>query len=75
MPAEPTVDAGARLREATGAGTVLGLSDGYVGYVETPEAVAEQRGEARRQYFGPALLARLTQAAQVAARAAGFDGR
>jgi neutral ceramidase len=66
------VDAGARLRAATGAGTVLGLSDGYVGYVETPEAVGEERGEARRQYFGPALLERLAQAARVAGKAAGF---
>ena len=72
VPGEPTVDAGARLREATGAGTVLGLADGYLGYVETPEAVAAERGEARRQYFGPSLLEQLSAGARAAAQAAGF---
>ncbi|MBF5045091.1 hypothetical protein FGE12_22000 [Aggregicoccus sp. 17bor-14] len=73
IPGEPTVAAGERLSGAAGPGTVvLGLGGGYVGYVETPEAVAGDRGEARRQYFGPALLERLGAGARLAGRAARF---
>ena len=72
VPGEPTVDAGARLVQRTGATGVLGLADGYVGYVEAPELVKDGRGESMRQYFGPALLERLTVAAELAAHTAGF---
>ncbi|MBZ4415175.1 neutral/alkaline non-lysosomal ceramidase N-terminal domain-containing protein [Myxococcus sp. RHSTA-1-4] len=72
VPGEPTVDAGAELVRRTGATGVLGLADGYVGYVETPGSVRDGRGEARRQYFGPALLERLAVAAELAAGTAGF---
>ncbi|MFY0525670.1 hypothetical protein ACN28I_21855 [Archangium gephyra] len=72
LPGEPTVDAGAALLRRTGATGVLGLVDGYVGYVETPERVQAGEGESRRQYFGPALLERLATGADEAARAAGF---
>ncbi|MGZ3459802.1 MAG: neutral/alkaline non-lysosomal ceramidase N-terminal domain-containing protein, partial [Archangium sp.] len=72
VPGEPTAGAGAVLVRGTGATGVLGLADGYVGYVETPELVASGGGEARRQYFGPALLERLGAGAELAARAAGF---
>jgi len=34
--------------------------------------VEGRRGEARRQYLGPALLERLSAGAQAAGRAAGF---
>jgi neutral ceramidase len=74
MPGEPSVGAGRRIAEATGARAVLGLADGYLGYVETPEAVEGERGEARRQYFAPSLLARLTAAAQAATAGAGPAG-
>ncbi|WP_375770862.1 hypothetical protein NR798_08175 [Archangium gephyra] len=72
VPGEPTVGAGALLVRRTGATGVLGLADGYVGYVETPERVEAGEGESRRQYFGPALLERLATGADEAARAAGF---
>jgi hypothetical protein len=73
VPGEPTVDAGAELVRRTGATGVLGLADGYVGYVEAPELVKDGRGESVRQYFGPALLEQLAVAAELAARTAGFS--
>jgi neutral ceramidase len=72
VPGEPTVGVGASLVRRTGATGVLGLADGYVGYVETPEKVQEGAGESRRQYFGPGLLERLGAGAELAARTAGF---
>ena len=72
MPGEPTVQAGSALAGRTGASGVLGLVDGYVGYVETPERVEAREGESRRQYFGPLLLERLGAGAELAAREAGF---
>ncbi|MCP3105350.1 neutral/alkaline non-lysosomal ceramidase N-terminal domain-containing protein [Myxococcus sp. K15C18031901] len=73
VPGEPTVDAGAELVRRTGASGVLGLVGGYVGYVESPALVREVRGESRRQYFGPGLLDRLGDAAELAASTAGFS--
>ncbi|MFB1479417.1 neutral/alkaline non-lysosomal ceramidase N-terminal domain-containing protein [Corallococcus sp. RDP092CA] len=73
IPGEPTVGAGRRLADASGASHVLGLANGYVGYVDTPEQVRAGQGESRRQYFGPALLERLDAAARVAAGAVGFS--
>jgi hypothetical protein len=72
LPGEPTVGAEAALVRRTGATGVLGLADGYVSYVETPDRVEADEGEAHRQYFGPTLLERLGAGAEVAARAAGF---
>lgn len=72
LPAEPSVGAGAVLTRRTGATGVLGLADGYLGYLETPERVKEGSGESRRQYFGPELLERLGEGARLAAEAAGF---
>jgi neutral ceramidase len=72
LPGEPTVAAGSALVRRTGATGVLGLADGYVGYVDTPEQVTARQGEARHQYFGPALLDRLGAGVEVAAQAAGF---
>jgi hypothetical protein len=72
FPSEPTVGAGLALVRRTGATGVLGLADGYVGYVDTPEQVRAGEGEARRQYFSPALLERLGAGAELAAQAAGF---
>jgi neutral ceramidase len=72
LPGEPTTGAGLELVRRTGATHVLGLSAGYLGYVETPVLVAQAAGESRRQYYGPALLERLGAGAQLAAEAAGF---
>lgn len=72
VPGEPSVAAGMELLQRTGATGVLSLADGYVGYVETAANVQGGLGEARRQYFGPALLERLSVAAEFVAGAAGF---
>ncbi|MBN9688156.1 MULTISPECIES: neutral/alkaline non-lysosomal ceramidase N-terminal domain-containing protein [unclassified Corallococcus] len=73
IPGEPTVDAGRALAGLTGATHVLGLANGYVGYLDTPEKVKAGQGESRRQYFGPVLLERLGTAARVASDSAGFS--
>ncbi|WP_224242152.1 hypothetical protein [Hyalangium gracile] len=72
VPGEPTMGAGLVLARRSGATRVLGLASDYLGYVETPELVAQAAGESKRQYYGPALLERLSGAAQVASAAAGF---
>jgi neutral ceramidase len=72
LPGEPTTGAGQVLAGRTGATGVLGLSGDYLGYMETPELVAQGAGESRRQYYGSSLLERLGAAAQLAAEAAGF---
>jgi hypothetical protein len=66
------VGAGAALLQRTGATGVLGLSGGYLGYVDTQAQVEGHAGESLRQYFGPVLLERLGAGAQLAAEAAGF---
>jgi neutral ceramidase len=38
---------------------VVGLAQGYIGYVETPDRVKEGVGESRRTYYGPQLVGRL----------------
>jgi neutral ceramidase len=72
VPGEPTAQVGSALAQRTGASGVLGLVDGYLGYVETLERVEAREGEARRQYFGSGLMARLATGAERAAREAGF---
>ncbi|RKG69382.1 hypothetical protein D7W79_33035 [Corallococcus exercitus] len=73
IPGEPTVGAGRALADLSGATHVLGLANGYVGYLDTPEQVRAGQGESRRQYFGPTLLERLGAAARVASGAVGFS--
>jgi hypothetical protein len=72
VPGEPTLAAAQVLRQRTGATGVLGLSADYLGYVETPELVAQAAGESKRQYYGAKLLERLGAAAQLASETAGF---
>jgi neutral ceramidase len=71
VPGEPTAEAGRRLAEHAGAhqGRVVSLSQGYLGYVDTPEAILARRGEARRTWFGPELLDRLGRGLRAAADA------
>jgi len=75
VPGEPTAEAGRRLEtQAKGPAwpsdaRIVSLTQGYLGYVDTPEAVREGRGEARRTWFGPDLLERLGQGLRVAAGA------
>ena len=54
VPGEPAAALG-RAARADGVHALIGLADGYVGYVETPEAMRAGAGESRRAYFGPDL--------------------
>jgi hypothetical protein len=60
---EPTADVAAHWERAAGAQRILGLANGYWGYVDTSARVAQGMGEARRQYFGPDLEETLAAAA------------
>ncbi|HET7785785.1 MAG TPA: neutral/alkaline non-lysosomal ceramidase N-terminal domain-containing protein [Myxococcales bacterium] len=51
IPGEPVGELGLKMRPDV----LVGLSDGYVGYVETPERWSDGAGEAARTYFGPGL--------------------
>ncbi len=59
VPGEPSASARAPL-----GAQVVGLADGYVGYVESKEIIEQGTGEAGKSYFGPGL-----------AKALGLDGR
>jgi hypothetical protein len=66
MPAEPTAAGASALREkargllpAQAKVALVSLAQGYVGYLETPEAMAQGQGEARRTLFGSALQERI----------------
>ncbi|MDP1822452.1 MAG: hypothetical protein Q8L48_04400 [Archangium sp.] len=69
VPFEPSFAAGRVLEEQADATRVVGLADGYAGYVETVEAARAGEGEARRQYFPPELLTRLAEGAKLAGQA------
>lgn len=51
VPGEPVGEIGLRMRPDV----LVGLADGYIGYVETPERWAKGSGEAQKTYFGPGL--------------------
>ena len=51
VPGEPVGELGIAARPAV----LVGLADGYVGYVETPERWQEGKGESSKTYFGPGL--------------------
>ena len=77
VPGEPTAAAGRALREAVGDkdALILGLCNGYVGYIETPDRVAKGIGEAPRQYYDASLLSRFTSAASLAGHTLGLPTR
>jgi hypothetical protein len=54
---------------ATGPARVVSLTQGYLGYIDTPDAVRERRGEARRTWFGPGLVDALGEGLRLAADA------
>ena len=63
---EPSAAAGRALEEQAGVDRVVGLANGYHGYLE-PEAVARaDLGEARLQYFPPGFAQLVGQAAALA---------
>ena len=51
VPGEPVGELGNAARPAV----LVGLADGYLGYVETPERWQEGKGESAKTYFGPGL--------------------
>lgn len=51
VPGEPVGELGLRARPVR----LVGLADGYLGYVETPERWAAGAGESGKTYFGPDL--------------------
>ena len=61
VPAEPSAAAGRLLEAASGATRAVALVNGYLGYVETPEHLAHQEGEAERQLLGAGFLEALVQ--------------
>lgn len=67
---EPSAVAGRGLKSLAEVDRVLGLANGYHGYLE-PEAVAQaSQGESKRQYFGPHLSELVGRAAALAKEAA-----
>jgi neutral ceramidase len=77
VPGEPTAEAGRLLAALAGTegGRVVALTQGYLGYVDAPAAVAGGRGEAHRTWFGPDLVERLGQGLRVAADAVSLEPR
>jgi neutral ceramidase len=66
VPGEPSAAAGRVLEAASGATRVVALVNGYLGYVETPEHLQKQEGEADRQLLGTGFLDALVQGARAA---------
>jgi neutral ceramidase len=66
VPGEPSAAAGRLLEEASGATRVVALVNGYLGYVETPQHLAKDEGEAGRQLLGAGFLDALLQGARTA---------
>lgn len=76
LPGEPTALAAARILASLPPAVVharkvrvVGLVQGYVGYIDTPERVRAGHGEARRAWFGPDLLDTVTRGLQAAVSA------
>jgi hypothetical protein len=79
VPGEPTARAAEELLAALPPAAiqdrkarVMGLVQGYVGYVETSDRIREHRGESRREWFAPELLDRISRGLRVAVGA--IDG-
>ena len=69
VPVEPTLNAGLVLEEQARVQRVVGLSDGYAGYVELEQVARAGGGEAQRQYFPPTFLSQLSEGARLAGQA------
>lgn len=70
VPGEPVAELGIAWREVLGGAAVVGLADDYVGYVEVPDRVEREVGEAHRTYFGPRLAPVLLDGLRAAREAA-----
>jgi hypothetical protein len=66
VPAEPVAGVAAGWRAGLPDATVVSLADGYLGYVESPERMAQGAGEDVRTEFGPDLAAVLGAAVKAA---------
>jgi len=66
LPGEPTQGAGHVLEVESGAQRTIALTNGYIGYIETPDVVRSGTGESKRQYFEAELLQTLASAARLA---------
>jgi hypothetical protein len=73
-PVEPSFAAGQVLEAASGASRVLGLTQGYEGYLEPVAVAAQGGGEAKRQYFPSNFITLLAEGAAMAGQAAGLAG-
>jgi neutral ceramidase len=76
VPGEPTAQAARQVLASLpalgdGKTRVMGLMQGYVGYVETPERIRNGRGESRRAWFAPELLDTVIRGLRVAVTGAG----
>ncbi len=72
LPGEPTPGAGQIFEAESGAQRTVALTNGYIGYIETPEIVRSGIGESKRQYFEPSLLPTLAGGARVAVQNLAF---
>ncbi len=63
---EASLPTGARLEAAAGAGRLISLANGYLGYLEPAEVVAAAGGESKKQYYGETMLVALEEAAKLA---------
>lgn len=70
VPGEVVAELGIAWREALDGAAVVSLANGYIGYVETPDLVAQELGEAKRTYFGEELAPRLLEGLRRAKQAA-----
>lgn len=71
VPGEAVSELGIAWRDILGGASVVSLANGYVGYIETPDLVEKEQGEAQRHYFGPQLAPRILEGLKVAKTAAG----
>ena len=67
-PGEVTAASAKVLERAIDGVRVVSLTNGYVGYIETPELVRTGAGESKRQYFGEALLDAVVRATEAGFR-------
>lgn len=68
-PFEFSLPAGLAMEEAADVDRLVSLSDGYLGYIETEDAVRTAQGESPKQYFPAETLLQLTRGARLVGEA------
>ena len=63
---EASLASGARLEAAAGAGRLISVANGYLGYLEPADVVEARGGESKKQYYGESMLGALEEAAKLA---------